>query len=74
MKEPQGAIPLWENVDTGLLVTGTPQQVYESSAKILKECKDGCGIVLGASNAVVMETPVENYMAVIEAWKDFGQY
>ncbi len=69
-----GKMCICGNIDTGLLVVGTPQQVYESSAKILKECKEGCGIVLGASNAVVMETPIENYMAVIKAWEDFGQY
>lgn len=70
----EGKMCICGNVDTGLLVVGTSQQVYESTTRILKECKDGCGIVLGASNAVVMETPIENYLAMIKAWEDFGQY
>jgi hypothetical protein len=31
-------------------------------------------LVLGASNAVQPEVPMENYHAMIQAWKDFGPY
>ena len=32
------------------------------------------GLVLGTSNAVQQEIPVQNYRAVIEAWKEHGGY
>lgn len=70
----KGRMCICGNIDNGVLILETPEFVYNEAAKILKQCKDGGGIILGASNAVVMETPKENYLAVIEAWKDFGQY
>lgn len=70
----QGRMCICGNIDNGVLILESPEFVYNEAAKILNECKDGGGIILGASNAVVMETPKENYVAVIEAWKDFGQY
>jgi len=69
-----GRICLCGNVDCGLLLTGTPETVYESTRALLEENKSGGGLVLGASNAVQEETPSENYLAMIEAWKRFGQY
>lgn len=62
------------NVDCGLLLTGTPKSVYEQTARLLDECKGGGGFVLGASNAVVAQTPLENYRAMLDAWKDHGAY
>jgi len=62
------------NIDCGLLLMGTPEEVYESTRNMLLSCKDDGGLVLGASNAVQPEVPVENYRAMISAWKDHGQY
>ena len=62
------------NVDCGLLVLGPPSAIYESARDILVNCKQGGGLVLGASNAVVMETPPEHYSEVLRAWRDYGQY
>jgi len=57
-----------------LLVAGRPEDVYGASRDLLISCKDGGGLVFGASNAVQREVPLENYMAQIRAWHDFGQY
>ena len=62
------------NVDCGLLLMGTPQEVYDSTRNIILACKDGGGLALGASNAVVQETPLVNYREVIHAWRDYGGY
>lgn len=62
------------NVDCGLLVMGTPKQVYAATRDLLLYCKAGGGLVLGASNAVQPEVPIANYWAMIEAWQDYGQY
>ncbi len=62
------------NVDCGLLLTGTPQTVHDATRELLLRCKDGGGLVLGASNAVQMEVPIKNYRAMIQAWSDHGRY
>lgn len=62
------------NVDCGLLMTGNPQQIYETTRDLLIDCKNGGGFILGASNAVQKETPLRNYLAMIEAWKEYGRY
>jgi len=61
------------NVDCGMLVRGKPEEVFEQTKQLLVQCKDG-GLVLGASNAVQREVPAENYLAMIHAWQEFGQY
>jgi uroporphyrinogen decarboxylase len=62
------------NVDCTLLVMGIPEKVYAATRDLLLACKSGGGLVLGASNAVQPEVPIENYGAMIEAWQDFGRY
>jgi uroporphyrinogen decarboxylase len=62
------------NVDCGLLLTGPPEAVYETTRDLLRDCMPGGGFVLGASNAVVPETPMENYLAMIQAWRGHGRY
>ena len=62
------------NVDCGLLLTGPPETVWEATRELLTTCKQGGGLVLGASNAVQPEAPIDNYRAMIQAWRDHGQY
>jgi len=56
------------------VLLGTPDKVYEATASLLKAQKPFGAFVLGASNAVQKEVPMENYRAMIAAWKDEGQY
>jgi uroporphyrinogen decarboxylase len=60
------------NVDCGLLLTGSPEAVYESVAGLLLDRADDPRFVLGASNAVQKEVPAVNYRAMIQAWRDCG--
>ena len=62
------------NVDCGLLLTGTADQVEATTADLLAKGKAGRGLVLGASNAVQPEVPMENYRAMLAAWKKYGSY
>ena len=62
------------NIDCALLLVGTPEDVFNSTKELLTTCKTGGGLVLGASNAVQPDVPSENYRAMIDAWKEFGQY
>lgn len=70
----KGRLCLCGNIDCGLLLTGTSEQVYESTRSLLEDCKLGGGFVLGASNAVQEEVQISNYKAMLEAWKEHGQY
>jgi uroporphyrinogen decarboxylase len=62
------------NVDCGLLLLGTPEKVYEATTTLLQKQKPHGAFVLGASNAVQKDVPMQNYRAMIEAWKSAGQY
>jgi len=62
------------NVDCGLFLNGTPEQVYQATTAVLQACKAGGGFVLGASNVIQPQAPGENYLAMIKAWKHDGQY
>ena len=62
------------NVDSGLLVSGSPEETYVVTRDLLLDCKAGGGLVLGASNAVQQEVPIENYRAMIRAWEEYGKY
>ena len=57
------------NVDCGLLLRGTPEEVYAATeALLLSQGKTGA-FSLGASNAVQFEVPIENYRAMVDAWQ-----
>lgn len=62
------------NVDCGLLVKGSAEEVYAGTRELLLDCKAGGGFVLGASNAVQRDVPIESYWAVIRAWEGHGRY
>ncbi|MFZ4599703.1 MAG: uroporphyrinogen decarboxylase family protein [Terrimicrobiaceae bacterium] len=72
IKTADGRVCLCGNVDCGLLLTGTPEQVFESTRLLLAACGSGRGFVLGASNAVQPETPISNYRAMIAACREFN--
>jgi uroporphyrinogen decarboxylase len=62
------------NIDCGLLLRGTPAEVRDATAHLLTSCRDGGGLVLGASNAVQPEVPMANYRAMISAWREHGRF
>lgn len=69
-----GRLCLCGNIDVGLMVLGTPEQIYAQTKERLLTCKAGGGLVLGVSNAVQPDVPMANYRAMIAAWQDYGQY
>ena len=62
------------NIDGGMLLTEGPERVYETTRKLLLSCKQGGGFVLGTSNACQKEVRRGNYLAMIRAWQEHGQY
>jgi hypothetical protein len=69
-----GRLCLAGNIDCNQLLTDSPDNIYTATKKLLVECKTGGGLILGSSNAVVSETPIENYYAMLKAWQEYGNY
>lgn len=67
-----GQLCLCGNIDCGLLLIGNPEQIYLATRQLLESRKNDSRFVLGAANAVQREIPEENYRAMIEAWKHYG--
>lgn len=62
------------NIDCGLMLTASGEDVFEATRDLLIECKDNGGLVLGASNALQKEVRKNNYFEMINAWKEYGSY
>ena len=71
LEKVQGKICLCGNIDCGVLATANPEQVYESTTKLLTRAGNYRGFILGASNAVQQEVPAENYRALSDSLKSF---
>ncbi|NLX04394.1 MAG: hypothetical protein GXY33_04540 [Phycisphaerae bacterium] len=69
-----GRLCLCGNIDLSLFHHGPPEAVYQQTRDVCLACKPGGGFALGASNAVFREVPIDNYLAMIEAWKEYGRY
>lgn len=70
----RGRLCLCGNIDCGLLQFGPAERVYEVAREVILACKVGGGFVLGSSNAVFKEIPLEHYQAMLQAWTDHGRY
>jgi uroporphyrinogen decarboxylase len=62
------------NIDCKLLLSESPDSVFEATKELLNTCTGGGGLIVGASNAVQSVVPVENYLAITRAWEKFGGY
>ena len=68
-------ITLAGNVDCAVtLVTGTPEDAYNETRDKILRCAPGGGYILSSSNGIHAGVPVKNYLAMIQAWKDYGTY
>ena len=67
-------IAIWGNLDpVGLLVRGSPDQVRDSTLKLLHTV-EGCGhrrFVVSSGCTLAMETPPENLEALLETTRSF---
>jgi len=68
-------VALKGNVDCGLLMTfGTPEQVVEATKTALRQGAPGGGFILSSSNSIHSAVKPENYRALLDTWKAYGQY
>ncbi len=53
---------------------GTPHEVREEARHLFEAMKPGGGFFAGTSHKIQADTPVENVVALIEAYREFGTY
>jgi hypothetical protein len=61
------------NVDTNLLLYGTPEAVRAQVAECIAAAARGGGFILGTGDQVARDTPFENCRAFAEAGRGFGK-
>jgi len=69
----QGRLCLCGNIDCGLLLTGTPDEVYQATWQLLSDCAAQGGVILGVSNAVQPVVPIANYRAMLAANREYAR-
>jgi len=58
-----------------VLIDGTPEMVREETRRLLEIMMPGGGYIGGASHDTILEeTPLENVVAMFEAYQEFGVY
>ncbi|MDP6360158.1 MAG: uroporphyrinogen decarboxylase family protein, partial [Planctomycetota bacterium] len=63
------------NIDCGdLLCNGTPEQVREKVRWTIEAAGAGGGFILSSSNSIHSSVKPENYLAMAEACREFGNY
>jgi len=68
-------IALKGNVDCAHLMTfGTPEQVVEATKDALRKGAPGGGYILSSSNSIHSSVKPENYLALLQTWREFGRY
>jgi hypothetical protein len=67
-------LTLWGGVPAGDLISKTPAEVKAAGIKALRELKGGGGLIYGTSHSIMPMAKYENYLAMLEALKEAGDY
>jgi hypothetical protein len=65
---------LMGNVNSSLLSIGSPKDIDKYCKKIIENCKEGGGFILGSGCEVASDAKFENVQALIDAGKKYGSY
>lgn len=66
---------LFGNIDpSGVIARGTPEQIRETSRKLIEVWKPGARFILNSGCAIPATTPPENLHALVAAAREFGAY
>ncbi len=65
-------VALFGGIDVDFLCRSTPQQVRERTLRIMEECSKGGGYAVGSGNTIANYVPVKNYLAMIDAAREFN--
>jgi len=68
-------VALVGNIDCGMLLSfGTPEQVRQTVRETIRVAGPGGGFLLASSNSIHSSVKPENYLAMAEAGREFGEY
>jgi hypothetical protein len=68
-------ITLLGNIDCGhLLTNGSKQEIIDAVRKCIADVAPGGGYVLSSSNSIHSGMPTENFLTMLKAARDFGEY
>lgn len=71
----RGRLCLIGNVDLGYTLTrGSPREVEEEVKGLIRDLAPGGGWCLGSSNSITEYVPLENYVALLESARRWGEY
>jgi MtaA/CmuA family methyltransferase len=62
------------NIDTGLLMDGTPDEVDKACKQLIEIWKPDSGFILGPGCALGTTTPADNIHVLVESAKKYGYY
>lgn len=62
------------NIDTRLMMDGTPEEVDDACRELIRVWKPGSGFILGPGCALGTNTPADNIHALVESAKKYGGY
>ncbi len=57
-----------------LLPFGTPEDVFDAVRQAIDEAGEGGGYIVASSNSIHASCKPENFVAMIEAVHEYGQY
>ena len=68
-------LTLWGGMSCGsALVFDTPAKIRDKTRQVMEACKPGGGLIFGSSNSIHTGIPTDNFLAMLEAAKEFGRY
>ncbi|MHB9130705.1 MAG: uroporphyrinogen decarboxylase family protein [Armatimonadota bacterium] len=67
-------VALCGNVNCALMQTGTQEQIIESARYCLTHAKPGGGYIFCTSNVPFKGLPLENYLLILDVWKEMRDY
>jgi len=68
-------VALKGNVDCAQLMTfGTPAEVVEATKEALRTGMPGGSYILSSSNSIHSAVKPQNYVAMLETWREYGRY
>lgn len=62
------------NINTSLMVNGTPEEVDDACRRLIEVWKPDSGFILGPGCALGTATPADNIHALVESAKKYGQF
>lgn len=67
-------VTLWGNLDCAMLQSATPEEIRREVRRIIRIASPGGGHVFTSSNTIDSKVPARNFVAMVEAVKEFGRY